>query len=96
MIFSNCLFHCFFHNRLHLVLYAVSGLNDYLVMLHTHNACSYPLQRARNEAQSQFETIGTIPLDGPVKYWLSPFGYADFMPPWWSQPSQRFRGVLIS
>jgi len=46
--------------NLHLILYGISGLDDYFVMLSMDNAYVCPLQHTRNEIQGQFKPISPI------------------------------------
>jgi len=41
----------FLHDHLHLILYGISGLDDYLIVLSMNNTGICPLQPTRNEVQ---------------------------------------------
>ena len=62
-----CLFHRLLHNRLHLILYAVSDLDNYLVMLSMNNTGIYPLQPTRNVVQGKFEVVSAICLNWKIE-----------------------------
>ena len=62
-----CLFHRLLHNRQHLILCAISGRDNYFVVLGMNNTGIKAFQFLGNMDQRQLETIGACRLNRKIE-----------------------------